>query len=531
MLPEIIKDLEECHFISFDGEFTGLSSENNILPFDTSKEYYEKVLKSSAGFILIQLGLTFFKKQSQEEMVKLKSYNIFVYPQFRNANFLSQGSCLNFLATNGFDFNKLFTNGVSYVNEASEEKIRHEVKDRQDARAEQLKQRISTEEQDLSSRNYIPVPENEIPMIDSAREKIQKVLDRQMIEAKFEKLSPFQRKLIYELLEREFHNKVSTATKTGENNRKILLVTQKRTAEEEIKIEELRKNDDDNYLIDTIGLRLLMKEISQSKKLLVGHNCLRDFIYITTQCFQTLPHDYDEFKKTIHGIFPNIIDTKFISSSEKYKEIFSTTVLNHVYDRLKSSPFESVDFEFENIFQSYNLKNPKEHEAGYDSFLTGYVFLVLLKHLKVPLAPKFEKSKQLSPFLNRIGLARISTPYIYITGQEPNITRSHVFHIKFPTSWQTNDIQDHFKNYGPIQISWVDNGSAFISLYNRENSSCVIKTIAKPHEFKIESFDDFHRKQNAVNLLKRKKIDSESESANNGEGSKKMKTFAEANNW
>lgn len=520
-------------------KFLGLSSERNILPFDTSKEYYEKQLKSSSGFILVQLGLTFFKKDPDSEVIKLKSFNIFIYPQFRNATFLSQGSCLNFLASNGFDFNKLFTNGISYVNEASEEKIRQDVKDRQATREEQLKQRINTAEQDLSSKNFLPVPENEVVLIDEAREKVQKVLDNKMLEAKFsEKLSPFQRKLIYELLDREFNNKVSTTIKTSENNRKMLVVTPKRSIEAEMKIEEDRKRDDETYLIDTIGVRLLLKEISASKKLIVGHNCLLDIMYLTSQCFHSLPHDYNEFKKLVHHIFPNIIDTKFITGSDKLKDLFSTTVLGHVYDRLQSDPFEKVDIEWENIFQTYNLANPKEHEAGYDSFLTGYCFLVLLKHLKVKLAPKFEKCKELSSFLNRIGLQLIATPYIYVTGQEPTPSRSHVFHIKFPHTWQTTDIQEHFKNYGPIQISWVDSSTAFISLYNRENFSCVIKTIAKPHGFEIESFDEFHKKQQnfpATPLKRRKQYDSDPDTPDNNKKIKRNKssssTFKESNTW
>lgn len=472
--------------------------------------------------------MTFFKKDPESEKIKLKAYNCFVYPHFRNATFSVQGSCLNFLASNGFDFNKLFMNGLSYVNEVTEAKVREEVEQRQQARNEQLKLRLSEEEIDTSSRNYLPVPENEQEMINEAREKIQKVIDNKMIEAKFEKLSPFQRKLVYELLEREFNNKLSTTTKTTENYRKILIVTAKRTTEEELKLEADKKRDDENYLIDTIGLRLLLKEISKSKKLIVGHNCLLDIMYLTSQCFSNLPQCYDEFKKLIHQIFPNVIDTKFIASNDKFKDIFKTTVLNHVYERLQSEPFEKVEFEWENIFQTYNLDSPKEHEAGFDSFLTGYCFLIISKYLKVHLENKFEKCKELAPYLNRIGLQRISTPYIYLTGQEPHQSRSHVFHIKFPSTWLTADIQEHFKNYGPIQISWVDSTTAFVSLYNRENSSCVVKTIAKPNGFLIESFDEFHRKQTMV--YKRKKEDSDTEMLSTPDH-KRKKTFAETSNW
>ncbi|KAG5676597.1 hypothetical protein PVAND_006420 [Polypedilum vanderplanki] len=227
--------------------------------------------------------------------------------------------------------------------------------------------------------------------------------------------------------------------------KKMMVVTSKRTLEDELKLEKDKIRDDENSLIEKIGIRLLMKEISKSKKPIVAHNCLLDFFYILTQCFEDLPENYNDFKKLIHRIFPNIIDTKFIAHSDHLKEFFSSTVLNQVLERLQKPPFKEIELEWENPYNTYSLKSPKEHEAGYDSFLTGYCFLALLDHLNVPLELNFEKSKALAPFLNRIALQRIALPYIHITGDEPKLNRTHVFHIKFPQTWQVSDIQDHFK--------------------------------------------------------------------------------------
>ncbi|KAG5676598.1 hypothetical protein PVAND_006421 [Polypedilum vanderplanki] len=143
-LVEITKDIEEAHFISIDTEFTGLTSERNILPFDTSEEYYEKLFRSTKGFIIVQLGISLFKKDPAE---------------------------------NVFDFNKLFSSGVGVCNEKQEEKLRQEVKERQEFRQEQIKIRTSDEQVDTSSRNFLPVPENEKELIDNAKEKIQQVID------------------------------------------------------------------------------------------------------------------------------------------------------------------------------------------------------------------------------------------------------------------------------------------------------------------------------------------------------------------
>lgn len=515
-----------------DSEFTGLCSEQNIMPFDSSKEYYEKQLKSSRGFIIIQLGLTFFKKNENDEAVRLKSYNIYTFPQQKTAVFQCQAESMKFLSSNGFDFTQLFTNGISFCTAVEEDKFREKTTERKEQRMEQLKKRLN-EEQDFSNKAFITIPESEKEFMNDAQEKIQRVADKKLLEAVFEKVTGFQRKLLYELIEREFYNQVSTSTKNLENNKKAMCVMFKRSVEDEMKIENDRIRDDDHHLIDVIGLRLVMKEISASKKLIIGHNCLLDIMYLTTQCFEELPEDYDSFKKLIHEKFPNIIDTKFIANSERFKDIFSSTVLNDVYERLLKKPFNSVKLKWEDEYNTYSLDHPKEHEAGFDSFLTGYCFLVVLDYLKVPLGPKFEKSKELSIFLNRIALQRIQMPYIYLTGNEPVPNRSHVFYIKFPHTWSASDIQDRFRNYGPIHIAWVDNTTAFVSLHNKENSSCVIKTIGKFNGFEVKSFVDYQTEFERMQK-KRKTDDSDADTATNLQPKSKRNkkdTFKECNSW
>lgn len=143
-------------------------------------------------------------------------------------------------------------------------------------------------------------------------------------------------------------------------------------------------------------------------------------MYIIKQCFAPLPPTYNEFKLQVHKLFPNFIDTKFIGNTPQYKEIFNSTVLIHLYHRLCEEPFEKTVVEWEDRYHAYSLDEPKEHEAGFDSYLTGYCFLTIAKHLKVDFNENFEphKCNALKPFLNRIALQRSLVPYIFITGKE-----------------------------------------------------------------------------------------------------------------
>ena len=74
---------------------------------------------------------------------------------------------MRFLAENGFDFNKLFKEGLSFCDAAEEEKLRHDLKERQNFRAEQILNRENSSS-DLSL-DQIPVPEEEEKIIEESR--------------------------------------------------------------------------------------------------------------------------------------------------------------------------------------------------------------------------------------------------------------------------------------------------------------------------------------------------------------------------
>ena len=51
----------------------------------------------------------------------------------------------------------------------------------------------------------------------------------------------------------------------------------------------------------------------ESKKPLVGHNCLYDILRIYHQFVDDLPANYKDFKRAFHHFFPEIYDTKHLA--------------------------------------------------------------------------------------------------------------------------------------------------------------------------------------------------------------------------
>ena len=98
-----------------------------------------------------------------------------------------------------------------------------------------------------------------------------------------------------------------------------------------------------------------------------------------------------------------------------------------------------------------------------------------------------------------------------------------------------SDIHDHFKNYGPVQVAWVDNATAFISLINKENSSCVIKTIGRVPGFEIKSYADYQTESERMQKKRKTSLTSEQQTSSKHESPPKQKrkndTFKECNSW
>ena len=123
----------------------------------------------------------------------------------------------------------------------------------------------------------------------------------------------------------------------------------------------------------------------------------------------------------------------------------------------------------------------KYHDAGYDAFATGLCFLAMTNRLASLIKPDTSKhnSQQCQfmsnsddclgiakPFLNKLNMFRLyDIPYINIMGEDIVPPRDHVFHITFPAEWKTGDLLSLFSpSFGPVQVTWLNDTSAYISL-------------------------------------------------------------------
>lgn len=113
-LPLISESIDKADFLVIDTEFTGLINGRDVSIFDSPQEYYTTLLNGSSEFLLIQYGLCAFYWDEKENQYMNDAYNFYLFPRGRPGPeklFLCQSSSLDFLASQGFDFNKLIREG------------------------------------------------------------------------------------------------------------------------------------------------------------------------------------------------------------------------------------------------------------------------------------------------------------------------------------------------------------------------------------------------------------------------------------
>lgn len=111
------EQLAKADFLCIDCEFSGLRTGKDVNAYNDPSECYAHIRETFSDFLVIQFGVSFFRKVGNEYKNSTFTFYIFPKPSVKSAPdkiFLCQSSAIDFLASNNFDFNKLFYQGQSY---------------------------------------------------------------------------------------------------------------------------------------------------------------------------------------------------------------------------------------------------------------------------------------------------------------------------------------------------------------------------------------------------------------------------------
>uniref|UniRef100_A0A8K9XIC2 Poly(A)-specific ribonuclease PARN n=1 Tax=Oncorhynchus mykiss TaxID=8022 RepID=A0A8K9XIC2_ONCMY len=460
-LSTVYSAIEEADFLAIDGEFSGISDGPNVSALtnglDTPEERYMKLKKHSMDFLLFQFGLCTFTYDQAESKYVIKTFNFYIFPKPFNrtspdTKFICQSSSIDFLASQGFDFNKVFRHGIPYLNQEEEVQLREQYEERR------------SQSNGSGNPSYISPNSNKGPgsIPEEHREYIRRVVEK--VESLFttsEKtvdLEPCTGRCVLMYINRRVY---LCDDIMGFQKERYIQIS--KVDDEERKRRERQKQErEQEELNDAVGFSRVIHAISKSGKLVVGHNMLLDVMHTIHQFYCVLPE------------------------SEEYS-------LSELQKQLKESPFKSPKVEG---FPSYDTAQEQLHEAGYDAFITGLCFISMANYLGTFLTPPRahipSQSKLIQPFVNKLFLMRIiDIPYLNISGPDLQPKRDHVLYVTFPKEWKTSDLYQLFSAFGNIQVSWIDDTSAFVSLSQTDQVQIAMNTSRYAESYRIQTYAEY----------------------------------------
>ncbi|XP_049621424.1 poly(A)-specific ribonuclease PNLDC1 [Suncus etruscus] len=415
-LPLLQELVLGADFVGLDIEFTGLRSNlarpQQISLFDLPAEWYLKTRRSVQQFTICQIGLSMFSSiEGETNKYLAHSCNFFLFPTtfgVLDSEFSFQASSVQFLNQYGFDYNKFLKNGIPYMNEEQEKRIKHSI--------------LSGNWTVRSSldKDQIKVVIDEVTRwLDLAKEGDWMTLPG---------IAGFQAFEVQLVLHQALPNIWTVLKDQGVTVKKV---SQQQRWYLENASSKRKSCWREKILLSARGFSVFFQMLVKAQKPLVGHNMMMDLLHLHEKFFQPLPESYDQFKINIHSLFPVLIDTKNVTK-DIWKELNfpRASNLSEVYQVLNSdlNPSKSSGpvIVHASKCEKY-VETQYPHEAAYDAFLCGSVLLkvahLLLQRvhggaMPTP-APSFPLYLDvLAPYVNQVNLIRAGVPKINFSGPD-----------------------------------------------------------------------------------------------------------------
>ncbi|CAO2628710.1 Poly(A)-specific ribonuclease PNLDC1 [Lemmus lemmus] len=500
-LPVCLRTRLFCSTLGLDIEFTGLRSNlsrpQQISLFDLPSEWYVKTRQSVQQFTICQIGLSVFSSiEGESNKYVAHSCNFFLFPTtfgILDSEFSFQASSVQFLNQYGFDYNKFLKNGIPYMNEEQEKKIKHSIL------RGNWRVRSSLDKDQIKM-----VIDKVTHWLDLAEEGDQMSLPG---------IAGFQAFEVQLVLRQALPNIWTVLKDEGVIVKKVSQPHRWYLEHDSCDQISCWK---EQILLSARGFSVFFQMLVKAQKPLVGHNMMMDLLHLHEKFFRPLPESYDQFKQNIHSLFPVLIDTKNVTK-DIWKELHFPRVsnLSEVYDVLSSNlnPTKNSGPEIIHARQCKKYAETKcPHEAAYDAFLCGSVLLkvahLLLErvHGSVPVddEPTFPQYLDvLAPYVNQVNLIRAGVPKINFSGPDYPSIRPPVL-ILTVRKWpgvSEHQVYREFQNLCKFDIRRFT-GNQFLLLTNKfKDARNVLKEYRSHPTLQVSLYRYWRHSPNITCLL------------------------------
>ncbi|XP_022820149.1 pre-piRNA 3'-exonuclease trimmer-like [Spodoptera litura] len=488
-------DLKNACFVSFDAEFNALLSGDKFKHrlFDTNEERYNLIKNDVDQLIMTQVGLTMFEYHRDRDRYIAKSYTFYLCPQSFSEidqSFVFLASTLKFLRRHHFDFNKFIYGGVPYLSKAEETVVRQNLKE--NTLFNQLTRTLQMDDEKLL-QDYCS--------------EVSKWLIRSNDDTMYLNVPNHILRYVTHMEVRMRFPSVVTTNSLGDS-KKILIY---RNVNVEGAISTPREELENNLLDGLLGFSRVIALLAESQKPIAGHNLFIDTIILHNQFIGPLPNKYKDFKKNVHNMFPILYDTKYLSSIMAKKlphnGCWKSNALQDLYEFFAERKFMKLhmwanDIELRKPFAS----NQTYHEAGWDSYCTGFCFIRLAHWVACENRGNFanvgptEKLKVLKPYCNKVNVIRGAVQYMNFAEDDPPRFRPQLLHLMLlkENSINVGKVASELGAYGSIDIKPYGNKAALIATGSQQVAQKILKEFRNSKEYKIALYSHSPAKRVAL---------------------------------
>merc|ERR1719233_2708798 len=395
-------------FVAIDTEFTGLQTGNAVKPryFDVPQQRYAQARESANAYTLIQLGMAVFLPplpdlENGPIRVHIYTLNLFPSTKFRNSfdyNFRCQTRSLEFLASNGFDFNRLFTDAVPYMTQEDEQQLKQRQLNMKKRKQMKKEERAKNKKRVEVTRRY------DLEFIRELKEKLTRfkaeLEENPESSIDVECRNAFHRLLVYDTINFDFPTIRYQKLRRPETNEQYILCTKllidRAVGRKEDEV--ARDKEIDELLWDQKGMNWFVEALSKSGAPVIAHNGLLDILHIYSTTRGSPSEKFEEFAADFLRLFSLFFDTKVLATKlETIRAETEGSTLKALNELTESWDGSSLDV-------SEEAEKRSEHHAGYDALLTGKILLKFLTKVGVPVKHDWYKSEILETCKNHSAL-------------------------------------------------------------------------------------------------------------------------------
>ncbi|XP_049867483.1 pre-piRNA 3'-exonuclease trimmer-like [Pectinophora gossypiella] len=478
----ITKDLKKSCFASFDAEFTAIIAGECFKHrlFDTNEERYDRIKNEVSKMIMTQVGLTFFQYDRDHDTYVATGYTFHLCPQVVgdiDQSFIFQASTLNFLCRHNFDFNKFTYEGLPYLSKAEEAKVRKMLKEGSNYLLRTL---------EMTDEKLLQQYCSEVAKWLATSKEGTLYLDIE---------NPLLRYIVHNEVRARFPD-VLTTDSLG-NSHKVLIYRDKYVEGANSAPVAILE---ENLMHHLLGFSQIISLLASYHKPIIGHNIFLDVVLMHNQFIGPLPKKYSTFKKNINEIFPIIFDTKHISHEMSKKltfdEVWKSNALQDLYEFFSEGKCKKLQHGVNLIRLSTPFDvNQSYHEAGWDSYCSGYCFIRLGHWAACENIGKFrpvgptEKLAALAHYSNKVNIIRGAVPYMNLVGDDPPSHRPDLLHLKcLNERFNIGKVSSVLAAFGSIDIKPYGSRTALIAASSHYAVNNILKQFRDSRDYRISKY-------------------------------------------